>query len=202
MRDRAAIVRLLDARTLDDGLLAQCTAMLDDSERQRLARFVRRERRNQFIAGRMLARRALGAVLGVAPETVRLVERPGAAPALVKPACTQAGFSISHSGPWIACAASATGRIGLDVEVVDPARDIDALAAHAFDASQQAWLAARPAAVRLSDFYQAWSTLEARFKLGTVAAATFDLSRPGLAIVVCSEHALAAAPVVEYDRLE
>ncbi|MFS2214793.1 4'-phosphopantetheinyl transferase superfamily protein [Telluria sp. Tellsp104] len=201
MTDRAALVRLLDARTLDDTVLAQCTAMLGDSERQRLARFVRRERRNQFIAGRVLARRTLGAVLGVAPAAVRLVERPGAAPALAMPGAGAAGFSISHSGPWIACAASAMGRVGLDVEVVDPARDIDALAAHAFDASQQAWLTARPTASRVSDFYRAWSTLEARFKLGTVAEATFDLSRPGLAIVVCSEHALAAPPVVESDRM-
>jgi 4'-phosphopantetheinyl transferase len=195
-----AIVRLLDARTLDDGGLARCIGWLDDSERGRLARFVRRERRAQFIAGRVLARRTLGAVLGVAPEMVRLVERPGAAPALAMPGAGSAGFSISHSGPWIACAASATGRIGLDVEVVDPARDIDALAAQAFDASQQAWLAARPADTRLCDFYRAWSTLEARFKLGTAAAATFDLSRPGLAIVVCCEHELAAPPVLEFDR--
>lgn len=200
MTARAAIVRLLDVSTLNDRVLAGYTTWLDDSERQRLARFVRRERRDQFVAGRVLARRTLGAVLGVAPETIRLVERPGAAPALATPGAGAAGFSISHSGPWIACAASATGRIGLDVEVVDPARDIDALAAHAFDASQQAWLAARPAATRLTDFYRAWSTLEARFKLGTAAAATFDLSRRGLAIVVCSEHALAAAPVVESDQ--
>ncbi|MFS2024752.1 4'-phosphopantetheinyl transferase family protein [Massilia sp. GER05] len=201
MTDRVALVRLLEVRTLDDSVLARCTAMLDDSERQRLARFVRRERRNQFIAGRVLARRTLGAVLGVAPEAVRLVERPGAAPALAMPAAGAAGFSISHSGLWIACAASATGRVGLDVEVVDPARDIAVLAPYAFDASQQAWLAARPTATRVSDFYRAWSTLEARFKLGTVAAATFDLSRPGLAIVVCSEHALTAPPAVESDRL-
>ena len=194
------MVRLLDAGSLDDGVLAGCIAWLDDSERQRLARFVRRERRNQFIAGRVLARRTLGAVLGVAPEMVRLVERPGTAPALAMPGAGAAGFSISHSGSWIACAASATGRVGLDVEAVDPARDIDALAAQAFDASQQAWLAARPAASRLGDFYRAWSTLEARFKLGTVAAATFDLSRPGVAIVVCCEHSLAAAPVVEFDH--
>jgi 4'-phosphopantetheinyl transferase len=193
------IVRLLDAGTLDDAVLAGCLAWLDDSERERLARFVRRERRRQFIAGRMLARRTLGAVLGVAPETVRLVERPGAAPALAVPDAGAAGFSISHSGAWIACAASAMGRVGLDVEMVDPARDIDALAAQAFDASQQAWLAARPAASRLADFYRAWSTLEARFKLGTAAAATFDLSRPGLSIVVCCEHEPAAAPVVESD---
>lgn len=196
-----AIVRLLDAGSLDDGVLARCIDWLDDSERERLARFVRRERRTQFIAGRVLARRTLGAVLDVAPETVRLVERPGAAPALAVPDAGAAGFSISHSGSWIACAASATGRIGLDVEVVDPARDIDALAAQAFDASQQAWLAARPAASRLADFYRIWSTLEARFKLGAAAAATFDLSRPGLSIVLCCEHEPALPPVVESDAL-
>lgn len=196
-----ATIRLLDARTLDDGAVARCVAWLDDSERQRLNRFVRRARLKQFIAGRVLARRTLGAVLGVAPETVRLVERPGAAPALAAPDAAAAGFSISHSGPWIACAASATGRVGLDVEVVDPARDIDALAAQAFDTSQQAWLAARPAATRLSDFYRTWSTLEARVKLGAISTATFDLSRPDLSIVLCCEKQLTTPPALKVVTL-
>ena len=196
-----AVVLLFDASTVDDAVLARFTSWLDESERQRLGRFVRHERRTQFIVGRVLARQALGAVLGLAPPTVRLVECPGAAPVLAVPGFDRAGFSISHSGRWIACAASATSKVGLDVEVVDPTRDIASLAAQAFDSNELAWLAARPPETRLPDFYRTWSTLEARFKLGTAAVSTFNLSRPELSIVVCCEHALTLPPELQFGTL-
>jgi 4'-phosphopantetheinyl transferase len=194
-----AVIRLLDAGALGEADLQRFAAWLDDSERERLERFVRPGRRRQFLAGRGLARRTLGAVLGLAPAAVRLAERPGAAPALALPGFDEAGFSISHSGRWVACAASAGCRVGLDIEIIDPRRDIDALAAQAFDARQQAWLRARPAHARVNDFYSTWSLLEARFKLGAEPVSTYDLSRPGLAIVLCCAQELAAPPVVELD---
>jgi 4'-phosphopantetheinyl transferase len=193
------IIRLLDAGALGEAHLQRFADWLDDSERERLARFVRPGRRRHFLAGRALARRTLGAVLGLAPAAIHLAERPGAAPVLALPGFEQAGFSISHSGRWVACAASAGSRVGLDIETVDPRRDIDALAAQAFDARRQAWLRARPAHTRVNDFYSAWSLLEARFKLGAEPASSFDLSRPDLSIVLCCAQELAATPAVEID---
>lgn len=195
------VIRLLDAGAIDDAALEPFATWLGDAERQRLARFVRPQRRRQFLAGRALARRTLGSVLGLAPAAVRLVERPGDGPALALPGFERAGFSISHSGRWVACAASASCRVGLDIETVDPQRDIEALAVQAFDARRQAQLAARPAHARMREFYGLWSTLEARFKLGEAAASSFDLSRPDLAIVLCCGHELLAAPTVEADLL-
>jgi hypothetical protein len=45
--------------------------------------------------------------------------RPGAACAAAAAARAEAGpdFSISHSGPWVGCAALAHGRVGFDVEM-------------------------------------------------------------------------------------
>jgi 4'-phosphopantetheinyl transferase len=196
-----AVIRLLDAGALTDAHLRRFADWLDDSERERLARFVRLERRRQFLAGRALARRALGAVLGLAPAAIRLAERRGAAPVLALPGFDEAGFSISHSGRWVACAASASCQVGLDIETVDPERDIESLAAQAFDAQAQAWLRARPAHTRVNDFYSAWSLLEARFKLGAKPASSFDLSRSGLSIVLCCAQELEAPPAVEIDTL-
>jgi 4'-phosphopantetheinyl transferase len=197
-----AIVWLLDAGALAEETLASCSGWLDTSEHQRLARFIRPARRRQFLAGRALARQALGLVLGTRPEAVRLQDRPGCAPALVSPAAGTAGFSISHSGRWVACAVSASSKVGLDIELVDPGRDIDALAAQAFDERQQAWLAARPQDTRLRDFYSLWSAAEARFKLGMPAETTFDLSTPELSIVLCSDEVLSLAPAVEIRNLD
>lgn len=196
-----ATVWLLDARTLTAEALESFTSWLDDSERERLARFVRPARRRQFLAGRALARRALGSVLGLAPPHVCLAERPGTGPALALSRFTEAGFSISHSGFWIACAVSATCSVGLDVEVVDSSRNIEALAAQVFDEKQRIWLAARPSHTRVHDFYVMWSTLEASFKLGMTSAATFDLSRPDLSVVLCCENQLTTQPALQLVTL-
>lgn len=196
-----ALVWLLDAGALSDETLASCSVWLDATERRRLDRFVRPARRRQFLSGRVLARLALADVLGMRAQDVRLEDRPSTAPVLAAPADEVAGFSISHSGRWVACAASSSSKLGLDIEVVDPGRDIDALGAQAFEAGELAWLAGRPSDTRVRDFYSLWSLAEAQFKLGRTAGASFDLSTPALAIVLCSEQVLGAAPTVEIKTL-
>jgi 4'-phosphopantetheinyl transferase len=81
----------------------------------------------------------------------------------------QPGFSIAHSGRWVACAVSAQTALGLDIEMKDGARDLNALAAQAFDSvemSQWERLQGLPGDQRVEGFYRLWSEKEARFKLG------------------------------------
>jgi 4'-phosphopantetheinyl transferase len=187
---------------LSDAALARYAGWLDEGERQRAARFVRPARRSQFIAGRALLRLALARMLGIAPQAIGLLERPGEAPLLALAGHERVGFSISHSGGWVGCAVSTVGRIGFDIELIDPARDIDALAVQAFSVQDQAWLASRPDVSRVRDFYTLWSTAEARFKLGVAPVATFEFPHPALSAVLCCEHARASRPVLETITLE
>jgi hypothetical protein len=90
----------------------------------------------------------------------------------------------------------------LDIEVIDSTRDIAALADQVFDEKQRAWLAARPQQLRARDFYKMWSTLEASIKLGVTPAATFDLSRRELSIIVCCEQEPESPPSLQIDMLE
>lgn len=173
-----------------DASYAPSADWLGPSEWARLATFVRPERRRQFIAGRALLRAALAPLLNLAPADIRLVERPGNAPLLDCPHSALPFFSVSHSGPWIACAVSATTPVGLDIERLDASRDLAALAAQAFDATQQARLAVLDPAARLHAFYEMWSTAEAQFKLGMPAAQTTVLAHAALAIVLCSSAPL------------
>ena len=188
-----AELHLVDGHGIDDAQLAGLVGWLSEGEMARYQRFARPERRRQFLLGRVLARQMLGHLLGVAARTLQIAERPGQAPVL----CGHDGavaFSISHSGPWVACATSAGSALGLDIEVLDAARDIDALAAHAFDAQRCAWLAGRPAHSRLRDFYHLWSAHEARIKLGAEPAMTYALAHPCVSVVLCSAAALSPAP--------
>jgi 4'-phosphopantetheinyl transferase len=196
------LVWLTDAAIVPDSVLSGYAAWLGEDERQRCARFVRPARRRQFIAGRALLRLALARLLDVALQDVRLLERPGAAPLLALPGHERVGFSISHSGRWVGCAVSTTCRVGFDVEMIDAARDIDALARQAFDEQQLATLATRRPESRLRDFYILWSTAEARFKLGAAPKAEFEFPHPELSVVLCCEQVLAGRPSLETVLLE
>jgi hypothetical protein len=94
------------------------------------------------LAGIALALRALGRILGRRVALGELVMAPGEKPRLASPATTAAvaprteagaqplvrdgpDFSISHSGPWVGCAAVARGRVGLDIEMGTDARIAD-----------------------------------------------------------------------------
>jgi phosphopantetheinyl transferase len=95
------------------------------------------------LAGIALALRALSQLLGrsVAPgeivfahgEKPRLASHPALAVAVAgtlpeartTPPPSGADFSIAHSGRWVACAALARGRVGLDVEMGTDARIAD-----------------------------------------------------------------------------
>jgi 4'-phosphopantetheinyl transferase len=196
-----AAVWLLDCRRFSDQALEPFAAWLGPSEQQRLARFGRRLRRRQFLAGRVLLRRALAPVLGIPAASVSLVERRDNAPLLDLPDSTEVGFSVSHSGHWVACAVSATTKLGLDVELPDGRRDIGALAAQAFDPGQQAWLASLPPQEGTRAFYRMWSAAEARFKLQAEVAQEIELQHAELSIVLCSASRLVRPPLLQAAEL-
>jgi hypothetical protein len=90
------------------------------------------------VAGLALARHALTRLLGRAVDVGEIVLAPGRKPGFAEPHTLAAGeaaqprgaresvdFSISHSGPWVGCAALAHGRVGFDVEVGTDARIAD-----------------------------------------------------------------------------
>jgi 4'-phosphopantetheinyl transferase len=192
---RDTLVWLADAGALSGAALDRYAGWLGDSERERCARFVRHERRRQFIVGRGLLRLALGRLLGAAPRSIALRERPGNAPALESPALAGGGFSISHSGPWVACAASTFCALGLDIERIDARRDVLALAQQALGQEALAELQALEGAARLHAFYRMWCLHEAGIKLGGPGAAQYVFERPGVAIALLSAVPLPVAPV-------
>lgn len=193
------LIWLADASALTDASLQRYLAWLTPGELARHGRFVRELRRRQFVAGRVLLRMALAPLLRVPAQQVLLEERHGQAPRLLTagPGGAMPGFSISHSGRWVACAVD-EHAVGLDIEVRDPARDLDALARQAFGADEmgrwqqmQRWDAGQ----RIEGFYRLWSEKEARFKLGmAVGGHCVAVPHEELSVVLCSAMALASVP--------
>jgi len=88
---------------------------------RRLAASGGRDGQRASLAGVALALRALARHLGRAVRAGEIVFARGQKPHLAHSGAA-ADFSISHSGPWVACAALARGRVGLDVELGIDAR--------------------------------------------------------------------------------
>jgi 4'-phosphopantetheinyl transferase len=196
------LVWLADGRALGDDVLASFIGWLSPSETARYRAFLRPLRQRQFLIGRILLRQALGTLLGRAGRDICLLEQPGQAPRLLGTGSAGPGISISHSGPWVACAASVHSAVGLDIERVDRGRDLNALAAQAFDAAQYAWWSRRPEASRADDFYRLWTEEEARFKLQCGNGECVHLAHAELAIAVCQARPFGRLPQLELRSLD
>lgn len=193
---------MVDADAVTEADLQRYRGWLSASEMARHQRFVRAQRQRQFIIGRVLLRAALARALGVAPQDVQLEEQVGKAPRLSAPVLKGGtpGFSIAHSGRWVACAVSTGTALGLDIELRDGGRDLEALAAQAFGPEEMAhWDRMRrlPEAERCAGFYRLWSEKEARFKLGAAGGHCVSVPHAELSVVLCSEKPLARAPHIE-----
>lgn len=87
---------------------------------KRLATSADSPRARASLAGIALALRALSALTGRAVGPGEMLFAQGAKPRLAHACAARAlcpDFSISHSGPWVGCAAVRCGRVGFDVEM-------------------------------------------------------------------------------------
>lgn len=165
--DATAVIWLTDGSRFTDDDLAAFAGRLGPSEADRYRRFARAERRRQFLVGRLLLRFAIGKQMALPPSAIAVVEQPGGAPQVILPDCgtVQPGFSLSHSGKWVACAVSRNARLGLDIETLDPRRDLIGISRSAFHPAETAWLEKLAVDERLAAFYRLWSAHEALLKL-------------------------------------
>lgn len=190
-------VFFLDLNSFSATELLSMLDRLGPTERVRYQGFVRELRRSQFLAGRLLLRDAVAQTLGCSTADISLLERAGLAPLLfVGGRQHDCGFSISHSANWVACACSATARLGLDIELLNARRDVRALAARSFDAQDMDWFLNQPDQV--AAFYQLWSRKEARFKLQQNHSKPLieygvEVAHPAVSVVVVADREISVS---------
>jgi 4'-phosphopantetheinyl transferase len=162
-----ATLWLFDADGVAESHLDFFAPQLGESENHRLRSFLRPQRRLQFLLGRMLLRFAVSNLTGLPADTIGMVERRGNAPWLILPGMQQwkPSFSISHSRNWVACLVSCGATLGVDIEVNDPARDIESMSEMLFSPSEHVRLSMLPDAERVAWFYHRWCEREALHKL-------------------------------------
>lgn len=147
---------------LDAAPAPQAVAALSDAEWARAGRFVFRHDRRRFIAAHAALRETLSAHTGVPAALLEFVEGEFGKPVLAEPAGVW--FNLSHSQSVALIALSDETEVGIDVELLRPMPDAEALAHAYFTQAERCALAAMPPAERDRAFLSCWTRKEACLK--------------------------------------
>lgn len=134
--------------------------LLDDLERDRLARFRRPADRARYLTAHALARLVLAPLTGVAPGALAFDRTCRCGAPHGKPVLAGGpGFSFSHAGDLVGVAVRPDGPVGLDVEQVRAVADLDSVAEHVRSPAERA-----RGAVDTAGFFRLWTRKEALVK--------------------------------------
>ena len=134
-------------------------ALLSDTERTRAACFHFDQDRHRWINGRAWVKQQLATGLRVPAHTLHFSRTSHGRPFLQDHPGID--FNLSHSGKWIALAiCQGGGRIGVDIETIDPAFPCLEIAREFFLPEECLWLAAGP----IDRFFHLWTAKEALMK--------------------------------------
>jgi 4'-phosphopantetheinyl transferase len=133
---------------------------LPPEEQARAARLQRPDARNRWVAARWALRGVLGRYLEEEPAEIELRVRGRGKPVLAGPPASLR-FNLSHSRD-LALVAIAQGReLGVDVERIEPRRDVLALTHRALSSADAASVRKAPPHARQAAFHAAWTRREA-----------------------------------------
>lgn len=148
----------LDVRPVPEERIAGWLSRLDEQERNQAGLFRHSADRRAYIAAHFLRRALLAAFLACPPEQLRWRQEAGGRPELASGDPLR--FSLSRTRSLVACAASADGALGLDIETEERARDSMAIAYTCFTPEESA-LVHRGG---MASFLRLWTLKEAFLK--------------------------------------
>ena len=135
-------------------------------ERERAASFLREEPGRRWVAAHWALRRVLENYLDEPAASIELELGDDGKPHLRNRDGIE--FNLSHSSGLALVAVAAGREVGVDVELIEPGRDLIALAERALEPEDAAAVRAASESQRPAVFYAAWTRHEARLKcLGT-----------------------------------
>ena len=139
-------------------------SLLDDSERQRLARLAHAHLRHEYLLTRALCRVSLSRYAGVAPAQWRFAAGRYGKPRIEWPPQQSLQFNLSNSRDLVACVVARDIDVGIDVEQIDRDVDQQEIARSHFSATElRAFLALAPERQRRR-FYELWTLKECYLK--------------------------------------
>lgn len=136
---------------------------LSKRENEALDRMGSHLERAKRIAAWGRLRHVLSRYLICPPEDIELEREPLCRPEIVHPENRGLRFSLAHSGSF-GLVGVATEVLGVDIERIQPSRDVERLATRFFSADEIEALRNLPKADRMLQFYRLWVLKEAYLK--------------------------------------
>jgi 4'-phosphopantetheinyl transferase len=134
-------------------------------ERERHDRFVNDALKREFLVTRALARTTLSRFAKVDPRDWRFLAGTYGRPEIVEPAEYRAiRFNLSNTRGLVACAVTLLPEVGVDVEWVSRAVELEEVARSHFAPNELAELLGLPSELRRSRFFDYWTLKEAYIK--------------------------------------
>lgn len=152
------VVRLDDPTVLTSRRLAS----LDESERERAARFYSPALADRWRVAHVALRDILGSVTASDPGELRFTQEANGKPGLVT--TQRIGFNLSHSGDLALIAVTEGAAVGVDVERLGEVPEMEGVAASHFAREEQDALWKAPETTRLETFFRIWTRKEAYVK--------------------------------------
>lgn len=186
-----ATIFLCQPDLIDDAQLLACyEALLDATERSRLARFHFRRDAHTFLVAHALVRTALSQFADVDPSQWKFRTNRFGRPSVDAPADSIAPrFNLSHCHGLIACMVTVNDDCGVDVEKIQRFGDLLGVASRYFSRSEAASLRACPEEMTAPLFYYFWTLKEAYIKARAMGLSMpldeFSFSFAGDRIAVC-----------------
>jgi 4'-phosphopantetheinyl transferase len=132
-------------------------------ERERAATFLRDDAAGRWVASRWALRQVLSRYLDAPAAEIALELDENDKPQLADRS-SGLRFNLSHSGDLALVAVTSDREVGVDVEEIESARDLLALAERALASEAVAEIRAAAPAEQPLAFYRAWTRHEARLK--------------------------------------
>ncbi|GAA4352179.1 hypothetical protein GCM10023165_41040 [Variovorax defluvii] len=146
---------------LDATPAPQAVASLSESEWERARRFVFKRDRSRYIAAHAALREILGSQCGIPASMLEFQLGPFGKPVLAE---GRLHFNLSHSQSLALIAVCEHTEVGVDVELLRPMPDAEALAETYFSPAERRALAALPPEAREHAFLCCWTRKEACLK--------------------------------------
>jgi len=147
---------------LDATPAPQAVASLSETEWERARRFVFKRDRNRFIAAHAALRETLSSQCGIPASMLEFPQGPFGKPMLAEGGGLR--FNLSHSQSLALIAVCDDAEVGVDIELLRPMPDAEALADTYFSAVERRALAALPPESRDRAFLCCWTRKEACLK--------------------------------------
>ncbi|MDX2411383.1 MAG: 4'-phosphopantetheinyl transferase superfamily protein [Woeseiaceae bacterium] len=159
--------------------------LVSEHELTHLETYTSARRQQEYLCGRALLRLMLEDWTGMPAKSHRFAKTESG-----KPVCVDGpAVSITHSGGLVACVVADSGDIGIDLEAVNPRRNILKVAQKFYSQKEASWLETQP----VDRFFMLWVLKEAYVKsmgrsiFGGINGLTCNVSPPHIEVINASD---------------